>query len=120
MSTLRERFLKLATDKPKLESVVLAEPIGTVYVKVMTGSERDQFESWLSDSDKRKDRIDSPEMRAKLLVLTLCDEEGKRLFSKTDVGVLGSLPYPVIEPAVTLAAKLNKLGKEEAEAAEGN
>ncbi len=66
-----------AQDLPVL-TVSVPEWGGEVFIRTMTGGERDQFEaSW------RQNRTD--DIRARLAVATLCDEDGHLLFTAADV-----------------------------------
>ena len=73
----RDDILK-ATD-------IKIEPVeawgGTVYVKGMTGKERDQFEASVIKMKGKSQDINLANVRAKLCVMTICDDKGVRLFT---------------------------------------
>lgn len=78
-----------AQDIPPPEKVDVPEWGGDVYIRVMTGAERNAWDlSTITITGSGKQTKVTPNLkdsRAKLLVLTLCDETGKRLFTDQDV-----------------------------------
>jgi len=69
-----------AEDLPRLE-VSIPEWHGSVFIRTMTGGERDRFEAgWKADP--------STDIRARLAAATLCDAEGVLLFTGDDVALL--------------------------------
>ncbi len=52
---------------------------GTVFVRSMSGFEKDQFEASVMVKSGRDRDIDFHNMRAKMLVIVLCDKQGNRL-----------------------------------------
>jgi len=61
---------------------------GIVYVRGMTGQERDKFEAGVVKMHGDKQEINLTNVRAKLCALTICDEEGKRLFKDDEYTLL--------------------------------
>ncbi len=71
-----------AQDLPVL-SISIPEWGGEVFIRTMTGGERDQFEaSWK--------RNPTDDIRARLAVATVCDEGGQLLFTSADVPALSA------------------------------
>ncbi len=64
----------------RIEKVYVPEWSGDVYVRGMTGAERDQYEAliWIGGRFSNKD------MHAKLLTFTVCDEAGNLVFHPGD------------------------------------
>lgn len=89
-------------------------------MRVMSGSERDGFEAWFMESKNRKAGLVG--FRARLAALTLCDEEGARMFgdSPEDLQRLGSLPAPVLQRVFEAAQKHNAMTEEDIEEIAGN
>ena len=80
----REDILKVKDIQ--IEKVSVPEWGGEVFVKGMTGAERDRFEAGvISFGAKSKEKIDMRDLRAKLCSQTICDEDGKKLFTPADV-----------------------------------
>lgn len=99
MPLSRDAFLG-ARPELRREEIPVPELGGSVYVRVMTGTERDAYEISIS-----KARI--PNYRALLTCYTACDGEGNRLFSEADLPLLGSFPSTVLDPIAARAVQLN-------------
>lgn len=91
-----------------------------VYVRQMTGHERDQFEQSLRKEIKDgKGKVTDYEMalndfRAKLAVVTVCDEAGKLLLEPKDYLLLSqSMSAKRLEAIVNEAQKLNAISEED-------
>jgi len=111
-------------QKEELEKVKVDLGKGEfIYVKQMTGHERDNFEQSLLK--KNKDSKGSiigyeqatEDFRAKLAVVTVCDEEGKLLFFPEDYSLLSrNMSAKRLEIIVNAAQKLNAISEEDKEA----
>lgn len=108
MNLTRDSILS-ALDS-KLEAVDVPEWGGTVYIRTMSGAERDKFEVEILDA---KGKVTADNIRAKLLAKCLSDEKGTRLFSDADVEALGGKSANVLERLWVKARKLNALSKED-------
>lgn len=103
------RDLILSADDLKRERVDIPEwPGATVFVRMMTASERDRFESAHLKSPER-------DFRARLAVATVCDEQGQAVFTEADIPALGAKSSAALTRIFEAAAKLNKMGKEDYE-----
>lgn len=71
----------LAAGDIKLDKVTVPEWGGDVYLRTISGIDRDQFEEGYSEQKMKN-------FRARFLVLTLCDEKGDRLFTDAEVAEL--------------------------------
>lgn len=87
-----------------------------VFVRQMTGRERDDFEqSLLVKTYDRKGRMDGVEQnlsdfRAKLAVRTICDESGALLLDKKDAEILSqNMAISTLEKIVEAAQELNAI-----------
>lgn len=99
-----------ADDLPR-EEVPVPEWQGTVFVRTMTGEERDGFEQSIIDGEKRK--LDN--IRAKLAALTVVDENGERLFEEGDIAELGKKSAAALDRVFAVAQRLNGLTGEDVE-----
>lgn len=90
-----------------------------VYVRTMSGAERDAFEQSVLDA-KRNGTTNLVNIRARLAVKVLCDEQGKRLFDDQDAEALGRKSSMVLDRVFAVAQKLNGIGPKDVEALEGN
>jgi hypothetical protein len=89
----------------------------------MTGRERDNFEqSLIKEKKDTKGNVVSydralGDFRAKLAVVTCCDEEGKGLFLPDDYNLLSqNMSAKRLELIVNAAQKLNAISEEDKEA----
>lgn len=62
----------------EIEKVEVPEWGGFVFVKGMTGMERDTFEASIVQQRGKDARVNMVNIRAKLAAQTICDEEGDR------------------------------------------
>ena len=92
-----------------------------VYVKQMTGRERDNFErSLLREVKKGNNEVDYvrsiDDFRAKLAVNTLSDKNGKLLLKPNDYAVLSqNMSAARLERIVNIAQEMNKITEEDKE-----
>lgn len=83
---------------------------GSVFIRVMSGSQRD---AWEADVMKASEAKSFENMRAKLLARVLCDEKGDCLFnSDEDITALGAKSGVVLQRLFEAATKLNAISKE--------
>lgn len=105
------------------EKVMVPEWIGKeqapeeafVFVRCLTGTERDKFESEIVQSRGKSLDVNMQNLRAKLLVRTIVDEEGNRLFTDTDINELGAKNASVLDKLFSIAQRLSGLTKEDVE-----
>lgn len=122
----REQILS-AQDLEK-ELVEVKEWGGAVYVRALTGAERDAFEQSLVEErvvgrGRRQETTRTVNMRnarAKLCALTICDEQGERLFTDADVQDLGKKSAAALTRVYEVAARLSGLTDEDMEELTGN
>jgi len=69
----------LGSDDLKLLKVPMPEWGGDVYLRCMTGAEREEYETLLLSKLTDGKMSDNRGLKQKLLSLTLCDEKGKRM-----------------------------------------
>ena len=92
-----------------------------VYVRQMTGRERDRFEQTLVKEVKDKKgnvtyEKTTEDFRAKLVVCTVCDGGGKLLFDVSDASMLSqNMSAAKLEKIMQHAQKLNKIMEDEKE-----
>jgi hypothetical protein len=78
-----------AKDVKLSEAVPVPEWGGDVYIRTISGTERDKFEEAYSEQKMKAFRV-------RFLVLTLADESGERLFGDADIDALGGKSSVVI------------------------
>lgn len=92
----------LSADDLKQTAVAVPEWGGIVYVRSLTGNERDIYETYML-SDQKTDKA----VRAYLAALCIVDENGKRLFSQNDIELLGQKSGAALERVANEALRLN-------------
>jgi hypothetical protein len=99
----------IAVEDFRLEKVHVPEWKGDVYLRVISGTDRDHFEESYADQKMRAFRI-------RFLLITLCDEGGERLFEDKDIDLLGKKSSVVINRLFEEAWKLNAFTQEAVDA----
>lgn len=114
----------LAASDLKSEAVEVPEWGGTVYVRAMSGTERDAWEvSMLEVHENGKGLKARPvltDLRAKLCARCIADEAGNRLFTDADVEVLGQKSAAALDRVYGVAQRLNAIGEKDIEELAGN
>ena len=95
MALSKEDILGFANAKP----VKVKAFGGTVYVKPMSGKDRDEFEIQVNGSDVN--------IRTNMLVRTLCDANGQKLFSNADTATLGDKDVVELDKCFTVSRKIS-------------
>jgi len=103
-----------AEDLPR-ELVEVPEWGGCVYVRALTGTERDAFEASVVEQRGKSTKMNLRNIRAKLVALTVVDEEGTRLFSDADVKLLGQKSAAALDKLFEVAQRLSGLRDEDVE-----
>ena len=96
--------------------VPIPEWKGNVIIKMMTGTELDQFEDSLFEGRGKDRKSNYKNLRAKLLSMCLVGEDGKRLFSDKDIESLGGKSAKALDRLYTIATEINGIGAKEEEA----
>lgn len=121
MSKILSKAEILAASDLATEVVEVPEWGGSVIVRTMTGAQRDAYEATLmTRTETGKLEVNTDNMRAKLLVVTLVDEAGNALFSATDLDAFAAKSSGVIERLVIVAQRLNGLNRGAVEEAAKN
>src|SRR4030067_3562784 len=119
--TLLDRNALLAKEKLEIVKVDF-EDGNYVFVRQMTGHERDSFEQSLLK--KRRDNKGTiiayeqatEDFRAKLAVRTLCDEVGKLILKEEDFLMLSqNMSAKKLETIINKAQEINKISEEDKE-----
>jgi len=101
---------------------VLIPEWGNRYVRVraLTGAERDAFEQSIVEQRGKSTRMNLKNIRAKLVALTVVDEDGKRVFSDEDAELLGRKSAVALNRIFEVAQRLSGLRPEDVEELAGN
>ena len=120
-SILLSREALLQRDELKIERVELSK--GHVFVREMTGLEKDIWEkSMLKEKPSgNKNRpveyeVNIEGFRAKLAIVTVCNEKGVLLFKPEDVRVLNQMMSAAnLDRIITVAQRLNAITEKDKE-----
>jgi len=104
----------------KTELVPVPEWGGDVYVRGMNGAERDKFEASIVQMKGKDQTVNMVNIRAKLASMTICDEQGARLFSDADIVKLATKSAVALQRIFSVAQRLSGIGEQDVkELAEG-
>lgn len=102
------------------ETVEVPEWGGSVLVRGMTGLERDNFEQELVTRKGKHTSFNWSNVRAKTVALCVIDENGRRMFSDSDVEALGQKSAAGLERVFDVARRLSGLSDSDVEELEKN
>lgn len=108
----------LKAEDFEIEKVAVPEWGGDVCVRSMTARERDRLEAELLKW--RQAGNTDINFRARLCVKTVCDENGKLLFTEKDADELGKKSAKALDRILPVAQKLNGLTDQDVEQLEKN
>lgn len=111
----------LGCDDTKLEKVPVPEWGGYVYVKGLTGAQRDRFEESQTRVDKKGNRLLKFEnFRARLCALCICNSKGEPLFKPGDVADLAKKSSAALQRVFNKATELSGMSEDDIEDLVGN
>jgi hypothetical protein len=111
--------MRLGKDELKtLERPVRVERVDIgedhVFVRMLSARQRDVFET---DAFDANGRAKTENIRARLVAMTLCDENGKPDYEDDEIeegiAIIGEKPYDLVDPIFRAAQKLNLLRKKD-------
>ncbi len=114
----RDEILSI-NDLPT-EEVYVDEWKAWVRVRALTGAERDAFEQSVVETRGKSTRMNLRNIRAKLVALTVVDEDGKRVFTDEDAELLGRKSAAALNRVFEVAQRLSGLRPEDVEELTGN
>lgn len=103
----------LAASDITVETVPVPEWGGEVLVAGLTGAQRDEYEQSTIKQRGQDVEMNLANMRAKLVSLSVVDENGKRLFSDKDVTALGKKSARALQRVFDVAMRLSGISKED-------
>jgi len=107
----------LAAADIKTQEIDVPEWGGTVFIKGMSGAERDQFEASNRRSDGEQNLTN---VRARFLVRCIVNENGTRIFADQDAAALGKKSSSALTRLWEAANEANGTSAEAQEETEGN
>ena len=105
----------LQADDIEIRKVEIPEWGGYVYVRGMTGKERDDYEASLVKQRGRDTQVNMRNARAKLVVLCAVDEQGNKLFSEGDIAKISRKSAKAIDRIFTVARELSGITEDDME-----
>jgi len=102
-----DRASILKADDLKRQVVHVPQWGGDVTVRGLTGVERDAWEAWCIAKHEEWGGNVGPNIRASLLVRTIVDDKGERLFTDEDVMALGDKSGAVLAELHAVASRLS-------------
>ncbi len=107
-----DRAAIIGMAKPRIVTIFVPEWGGDVCLREITAGQRDQWDAWQIENEGAARYAN---IRARLLVLTICDEQGARLFADNDIAVVSGLPAMSIDKLWDASCKLVGLRPEDVE-----
>jgi len=112
MAVLTKDAILQADDLPR-ELVSVPEWGGDVYVRTMTGTERDAWELGITEGDRSN-------IRASFAACVCCGDDGALLFALADVVALGAKSSAALDRIFAVGRTLNGLSDDDVDALEKN
>ncbi len=120
MGCLSRDAILAVEDLPR-EYVEVPEWGGGVWVRTMTGSERDRWErQFVDEQGKPRKSTEIEHLRAALVVHCVVDDNGQKLFDEADIPALGAKSGKALDRLFAVAQRLNGFRKEDIEELAGN
>lgn len=100
------------------EDVEVPEWGGTVRLQALSGHERDRFEASLQD--QKTGKVDTSNVRAKLIALCAVNEDGTKTFKPIEAAALGKRSARALDRLVAVAKRLSGIDDKDIEEIEKN
>jgi hypothetical protein len=84
---------------------------GDIYIKGMTGTERDKYESTVMQANGKDISVNMINARARMAAYTICDENGNNIFTEADIKELTKKSAKVLDKVFEIAMKLSGIGE---------
>lgn len=105
----------LAANDRRTAVVDVPEWGGSVTIAELSGKDRDAFEAAFMDESKR-----FVNLRARMVAISVVDEQGNRMFKDEDVEALGKKSGKALDRVFSAVQKLNALSDADIEEIQGN
>lgn len=107
----KEGFFKAKVPR---ESIMVPD-IGDVWIYGLTAGQKDEYENSVVKLSGRNRQMHLTNARAQLLMLTVHDQHGKRMFDDIDMGRLCQIPAKIVDPILDVARRLSGMATDEIE-----
>lgn len=110
----REQILERArAAKIERAALVVPELGGRIWVRGMSGKERDKFEEGMRlRSGPNRGSVDMKNFRARFVVRVVVNKDGAQLFNEMDSDVIGKLPAGVLDRIIAKSTELSAASDE--------
>jgi len=105
----------LEADDTRYETVACPEWGGDVRLRSISGAKRDAYESSLMEERGGSRKMNLRNARAKLIILTAVDEDGRPLFTADDLRALGAKNAAPLDRLFDAARKLAGMSDDDVE-----
>jgi hypothetical protein len=105
----------LGADDIVVEKVEVSEWGGHIFVKGMTGTQRDAFEASINQQRGKSRSMNMQNIRARLAAQTICDDAGVRVFNNKEVKALGEKSAAALDRVFSVAMRLSGITDEDVE-----
>lgn len=104
----------LDADDLKTKDVPVPEWGGEVRVRTLSGEERDKFEASMIELKKDGSvKRNSENVRARLVVVCVVNEQGEQMFNNADVRMLGKKSSAALDRVASAAQELNAFSEDD-------
>lgn len=104
----------------RYENVPVPEWGGSVRVRGLRASERDEYEASMVQQRGKDVSVNIKNIRAGLVARVCVNEKGERLFTEGDIALLGQKSAAALERVYEVAARLSTIDQTAVEAMAGN
>ncbi len=105
----------LASDDLPRESINVPEWGMDLHIRTLTGAEREDFENVVQHASAGKGGMDLRGLKIKLVLSTLCTEDGELVFDSTDQLLLNGKSASAIDRIFQVSQRLSGLTNEDAD-----
>lgn len=109
MGATLNRDAILGAPDIRTEEVRVPEWGGSVLVRGLTGAERDRFEDSIVEMRGQKRIFHMEHIRARLVALSVVDEQGNRIFTEADIPALSKKSALALQRVFEVAQRLSGL-----------
>ncbi len=105
----------LSADDMEIVLVEVPEWGGHVFIKTLTGAERDAFEAGMIETRGKSREVNIKNIRASLVAACACTADGGRLFTISQTEALGLKAAKPLDRIFSVASKMNGISEEDVE-----
>jgi len=112
---------KILSAETRRERVELGEPIGHCWIHAITEADRSDLEASVIDpTTGEQNALGLRHFTARLLIASVCDDDGRPVFTADDVDAIRQLPSQFVRSMYEVARRLSGLDSQDIETLVGN